>query len=141
MTSDKQKKAKKAPPGAAPKGLHDSNKIVTIELREYLDSGNASAFGSWFERLDAAAAAKIAVHLKRIELGNFSNVEPVGEGVSEKKIDWGPGYRIYFGRDGAVLVILLGGSFKADQDKAIKAAKVLWQDYKQRKRSKLHGTH
>jgi putative addiction module killer protein len=66
--------------------------------------------------------------------GNLSNVEPVGEGVSEYKLDWGPGYRIYFGQDGQTLVILLGGGFKKRQRKDIKAAKAAWADYKKRKR-------
>ncbi len=116
------------------------NASVTIDLREYLDERGQSAFGSWFQRLDATAAAKVAVHLKRIELGNFSNVEPVGEGVFEKKIDWGPGYRIYFGRDGVRLVVLLGGSAKRDQAKAIKAAKRTWRDYRCNRSANAHGT-
>lgn len=112
-----------------------------IEVREYLDLQDRSPFAAWFTGLNARAAAKIAVHLKRIELGNLSNVEPVGEGVLEKKIDWGPGYRIYFGRDGDTLVVLLAGSEKSDQQKAIRHAQAAWQDYRKRRRSIQHGTH
>ena len=97
-------------------------------------------FGRWFNTLNATAAAKVTAHLTRIELGNLSNVEPVGGGVLEKKIDWGPGYRIYFGRDGNTLVILLGGSHKKDQGKAIESAILRWSDYKTRKKVKAHGT-
>lgn len=68
-----------------------------------------------------------------MEGGNFSRVEPVGEGVHEFKIDWGPGYRIYFGNDGREIIILLGGGTKKLQDRDIKTAKERWADYKARK--------
>jgi len=112
---------------------------IMIEIREYLDSQDQSPFADWFTALNATAAVKIAVHLKRMELGNLSNVEPVGEGVLEKKIDWGPGYRIYFGRDGDALVVLLVGSDKSDQRRAIRHAQAYWQDYRKRRRSIEHG--
>jgi putative component of toxin-antitoxin plasmid stabilization module len=67
------------------------------ELREYLDTDGRSVFGRWFADLDAAAAARVATALTRLERGNFSNVEPVGEGMTEYKIDFGPGYRIVAG--------------------------------------------
>jgi putative addiction module killer protein len=111
-----------------------------LELLEYLDGHDRSPFAAWFNGLNAAAAAKVTAHLTRIELGNLSNVEPVGGGVLEKKVDWGPGYRIYFGRDGNTLVILLGGSQKKDQRKSIESAKLRWSDYKTRKKVKTHGT-
>jgi len=110
------------------------------KIREYLDQGNSSPFEEWFDDLSGAAAAKVTVNITRIGNGNYSNVEPVGEGVSEKKIDWGPGLRVYFGKDGEDLVILLGGSEKSDQAKMIRKAKESWVDYKARKRSKAHGT-
>jgi putative addiction module killer protein len=66
-------------------------------------------------------------------LGNFSNVESVGSGVFEYKLDFGPGYRIYFGKDGDTLVILLGGGTKKRQARDISAALANWQDYKRRK--------
>jgi len=83
--------------------------------------------------LDAQAAARIGAYLYRIVSGNFSRVEGVGGGVFELKVDFGPGYRVYFGKDGATVVILLGGSQKRDQDRAIAQAKANWQDYKHRK--------
>jgi putative addiction module killer protein len=76
-------------------------------IREYVDERGHSPFARWFEDLDARAAAKVTVALARIEIGNLSNVKGVGAGVLEYRIDWGPGYRVYFGRDGATLVILL----------------------------------
>jgi putative addiction module killer protein len=69
----------------------------------------------------------------RISLGNFSNVEGVGSGVFEYKLDFGPGYRIYFGKDGETLVILIGGGTKRRQQRDIIAALANWQDYKRRK--------
>ena len=101
-----------------------------IELRYYLNGDGESPFEQWFSALDAQAAAKVAVALARIELGNLSNVKPVGEGVLEYRIDWGPGYRVYFGRDGNVLVILLTGGTKKRQQRDIDTAKALWTDYK-----------
>jgi putative addiction module killer protein len=71
--------------------------------------------------------------VRRLELGNFSNVKGVGAGVFEYKIDFGPGYRVYFGKDGDRLVILLGGGTKKTQDRDIVTARARWQDYKKRK--------
>ncbi len=104
-----------------------------IEVREYLDSSGRSLYAAWFDSLNAQAAAKVATAVTRISLGNFSNVEGVGSGVFEYKLDVGPGYRIYFGKDGEKLVILLGGGTKRRQQRDIKAAQANWQDYKRRK--------
>ena len=68
-----------------------------------------------------------------IQQGNFSNAKSVGAGVYEYQIDFGPGYRIYFGKDGDRLVILVGGGTKKRQEEDIKTALARWQDYKQRK--------
>ena len=104
-----------------------------VELRYFLTVSGKSPFEEWFSSLDAIAAAKIVVALARIEQGNLSNVKSVGEGVMEQRIDWGPGYRIYFGRDGAVLVILLTGGTKRRQQRDIAAAKTYWADYQRRR--------
>ena len=104
-----------------------------IEIREFLDTKGRSPFAAWFDSLNAAAAAKVTTAVTRISLGNFSNVEGVGSGVFEYKLDFGPGYRIYFGKDGATIVILLGGGTKRRQEKDISAAVANWQDYKRRK--------
>ncbi len=80
-----------------------------VGLREYVDRQGQSPFGRWFTMLDAQAAAKVTVALTRMEHGNFSNVKSVGAGVFEYRIDFGPGYRVYFGKDGELLVILLAG--------------------------------
>lgn len=107
-----------------------------IEIREFLDGAGRSPFGRWFEELDAVAAARITVVLARVGQGNFSNVEGVGSGVYEVKIDFGPGYRVYFGKDGQRIVILLGGSAKKRQGTAIAAAQTAWTEYKRRKGGK-----
>jgi putative addiction module killer protein len=104
-----------------------------IELRYYLTGDGKSPFEDWFSRLEAAAAAKITVALTRLEQGNLSNAKGVGEGVSEYRIDWGPGYRVYFGRDGDVLVILLTGGTKQRQQRDIDQAKAQWAEYKLRR--------
>ncbi len=104
-----------------------------ITIREYLDANGRSIFAKWFEGLNAPAAAKVTTALVRIEQGNFSNAKSVGFGVYEYKIDFGPGYRIYFGKDGETIVILLGGGIKKHQDKDIEIAHYLWNDYKRRK--------
>jgi putative addiction module killer protein len=87
----------------------------------------------WFNRLNARAAAKATTALTRLGQGNFSNVKGIGSGVFECRIDFGPGYRVYFGKDGERLVILLGGGSKKRQQQDINTAHTRWQDYKRRK--------
>ena len=111
-----------------------------VEVREYIDTAGKNPFGRWFDDLDSIAAAKVTVAVEKIAKGNTSNVEPVGEGVSEYKLDFGPGYRIYFGKDGETLVILVGGGTKKRQAADIKKARAVWGDYKQRKRDELKKT-
>ena len=106
---------------------------AVIELRYYLAGNGYSPFEHWFTGLDAAAAAKVSVALARLEQGNISNAKRVGEGGLEYRIDWGPGYRVYFGRDGDVLVILLTGGAKKRQQHDIKMAKGMWEDYRRRR--------
>jgi len=102
-----------------------------------VDVAGRSPFGRWFDRLNAAAAARVAIAIQRIALGNLSNVKSVGAGVHEFRLDFGPGYRIYLGRDGERLVILLAGGTKKRQNDDIAAAKSYWQDYKLRKRKEV----
>ena len=105
-----------------------------IIIREYIDLDGRSFYAKWFNRLNAPAAAKVTTAIVRMEQGNFSNSKGIGEGVFECWIDFGPGYRIYFGKDGDALVILLGGGIKKRQQKDIINAKLLWKEYKRRKR-------
>ncbi len=104
-----------------------------MDIREFLDERGASPFARWFDGLDPQAAAKVTVALARMEAGNLSNAKAVGEGVQEYRIAWGPGYRLYFGRDGDTLIILLCGGTKRHQQDDIAEAKTLWSAYKRRK--------
>ncbi len=103
--------------------------MAKVKIVEYLKD-ESSVFGKWFAELDVHAAAKVTTALYRLEQGNFSNVKSIGKGVSEYKIDFGPGYRIYFGQEGKDLIILLGGGSKKTQGKDIKKAHLLWAQYK-----------
>jgi putative addiction module killer protein len=86
------------------------------EVRYYVTAGAMQPFAEWFAELEPASRAKVTRALVRLERGNFSNVKSVGEGVLEYRIDFGPGYRVYFGRDGETLVILLTGGTKEQRD-------------------------
>ena len=103
-----------------------------IDIREYQDREGHSTFREWVDRLNAEAARKVTTALYRVGLGNFSNVKGVGSGVFECRIDFGPGYRVYFGKHGERIVILLGGGTKHGQDKDIKLAIARWEDYKRK---------
>lgn len=105
-----------------------------IEVREYLDPRGRSPYRDWLVRLDVVARAQITTSVLRLENGNFSQSKSIGAGVSELRLDFGPGYRVYFGGDGETLIILLGGGTKKRQNSDIEAAKSLWLEYKRRKR-------
>jgi putative addiction module killer protein len=109
--------------------------VTNIKVVEYLQNG-VSVFENWFSSLDSQAAAKVTTALYRLEQGNFSNVKSAGQGVSEFRIDFGPGYRIYFGREGNTLIILLGGGSKKNQSRDIKNSQSLWAQYKIEKKKK-----
>ena len=108
-----------------------------IEIREYTDTQGGSPFGRWFDDLDARAAARVRTTLARMEAGNLSSVRGVGSGVLECRINVGPGYRIYFGRDGDTLIVLLGGGTKARQQRDIEDARRLWREYRHRKQQEV----
>jgi len=111
---------------------------MIVEIVEYLDGNDHSPFGVWFDRLPAAAAAKIVVALDRISRGLLGDVKSVGGGVSERRIDFGPGYRIYFAsiKKGNVIqiVVLLGGGTKKRQNTDVEIAKDRWKEFKARRR-------
>ena len=79
---------------------------------------------------------RVTTAIARLEAGNPGDVKPVGKGVSERRIDFGPGYRVYFGRDGQELIILLVGGTKKRQQRDIEKAQAYWAHYKRRNRSK-----
>ena len=99
-----------------------------------MDRAGKSPFAVWFESLSAEAAAKVTIAVTRLRQGNFSNVKGAGSGVFEYRIDFGPGYRIYFGKDGDRLLILLGGGSKKRQSADINLAIARWRDYKTRRK-------
>ena len=105
-----------------------------IKILEYIDAQGNSPFAQWFNDLNTPAALKVNTYLTRIENGNLSRVKSVGAGVHECRIDFGPGYRVYFGKDGEKLIILLAGGTKKRQQNDILAAKALWSEYKKRKK-------
>jgi putative addiction module killer protein len=104
-----------------------------LALRSYVDEHGRAPFEAWVLDLDSLAQAKVAIALSRLQGGNMSNVKGIGEGVCELKLDWGPGYRVYFGQDGKTIVILLCGGTKKRQSLDSATAKVLWANYKVRK--------
>jgi putative addiction module killer protein len=107
--------------------------VPAVQVFEYLDRRGRSPYAAWFAGLNARAAARVAAALYRLAAGNFSNVKGVGQGVLERTVDFGPGYRIYLAKDGPSVVILLGGSAKHRQREAIAAAQECWSDYKRRR--------
>jgi len=98
-----------------------------------VDEHGRVPFETWILELDGQAQAKVTIALSRLERGNLSNVESVGDGVSELKLNWGPGYRVYFGQDGKTIIILLCGGTKKRQSRDVAAAKVRWANYKLRR--------
>ena len=85
-----------------------------------------SSYAEWFKALrDRTARARIDIRIRRLTLGNPGDVKPVGEGVSEMRVDYGPGYRVYFVQNADVLVVLLAGGDKSTQDRDIRLAKAL----------------
>ncbi len=107
-----------------------------LDVREYVGVDGRSLLEEWFNRLNAEAARRITTALYRLGLGNFSNVKGVGGGVFEYRVDFGPGYRVYFGKDGEQIIILICGGTKKRQQADIAAAKESWLDYKRQKRSR-----
>jgi putative addiction module killer protein len=96
-----------------------------IEVRRTAD------FDTWLRDLrDRAARARILVRIDRLALGNAGDVKPVGEGVSELRIAYGPGYRVYFVRHGAIVVVLLCGGDKSSQSRDIARAIALAKEWK-----------
>ena len=108
-----------------------------VEIREYVDNRGRNPFRRWQEGLDPAAAARVEIALDRIRAGNLSSLKGLGGGLLERRLHFGPGYRIYLGRDGDTLVILLGGGTKARQQQDIEKARELWREYRHRRRQEV----
>ena len=104
-----------------------------IELRRYQLEDDSSPVTDWLRELrDMRARGQIEVRLRRVSTGNFGDCKAVGEGVSELRVDVGSGYRVYYGKHGQTLVILLCGGDKGSQQTDITHAKTYWADWKRR---------
>jgi putative addiction module killer protein len=107
--------------------------IQPRELRNYLTADGRNPFYEWFYSLrDRRAKAKIRARLDRVEEGNLGDCKSVGEGVFELRIDYGSGYRIYFGQEGLTIILLLCGGDKSTQAQDIRRAREYWEDYRSR---------
>lgn len=107
-----------------------------MDVEVYENESGGRPFGTWFDALPAAHAAKVTAAIGRLGTGGRSGLKPIGQGVSEWRIDWGPGIRIYLAFDGSKLIILLGGGTKTRQQADIAKALQRWADYKRRKKAK-----
>lgn len=104
-----------------------------MEIRIYIDKTGHAPFEYWLEALtDRLARAKIRARLVRVEAGNLGDCKSLREGVQELRIDYGPGYRVYLSKQGSVMVLLLCGSDKSDQEREIGKAIAYLNDWKQR---------
>lgn len=109
--------------------------VTPKKIQHYITSHGKSAFQGWFRALkDANAKLKITKRLTQAKYGNFGDTKPVGKGVHEMRVDYGPGYRIYYANDGETVILLLIGGDKKTQDEDIKQAKAYWSAYKKEKR-------
>ena len=111
---------------------------MSIRVEEYIRPDGTNPYKTWFDSLDAQAAAKVVTAKLRMELGNTSNVKWFA-GIGECVIDWGPGYRIYLAKDCDTLIVLFGGGTKRRQQADIDRAKALHAEYKSRKGPKFAG--
>jgi len=102
---------------------------VKLRVREYLTAGDKSPYREWLGTLDAPVRARIQARVLRFELGNLGDSKSVGEGVWEARLAFGPGYRLYFGRHGNTVILLLLGGDKGSQAKDIRRAKQYWMDF------------
>ena len=103
------------------------------ELREYITPNENSPFEEWFSSLkDSRTRARIRIRLDRLSLGLLGDCKSLGRGLQELRLDFGAGYRIYFGQDGHVLIILLCGGNKSTQQRDIVKARTYWADYLRR---------
>ncbi len=102
-------------------------------INEYTDERGKSPYAEWLADLrDARAKAKVIIQVDKMELGLFGDSQPIGDGLSELRVHYGPGYRVYYSKEGRQVYLLLCGGDKSTQAKDIKQAKSYWQDHKRR---------
>jgi putative addiction module killer protein len=106
---------------------------VPQTLHEYVTPDGRNPFRQWLDRLrDINARARIRVRLNHVRLGNIGDAKPVGGGVSELRVPYGPGYRVYFAQTGSTVILLLCGGDKSTQGRDIDTAKDYWLDFQRR---------
>jgi len=111
-----------------------------MKVEYYITADGKKPLTKWLDRLkDAKAKAAIIQRIFRLTVDLFGDVKPVGEGVSELRVDVGKGYRVYYARSGNEIVLLLCGGDRKTQDADIKTAKEYWNDYKNRKKDRHKG--
>jgi putative addiction module killer protein len=116
-----------------PKGYNKGVSTTKNTVNEYTDEQGKSPYADWLGDLrDAKAKAKVIMQVDRMELGLFGDSQPIGDGLSELRIHYGPGYRVYYGKEGQRVYLLLCGGDKSTQVKDIKQAKAYWQDHQRR---------
>ena len=103
------------------------------EIRIYATTDGRMPYTEWSRGLDPEARARIQIRLDNVRRGNLGHRKSVGKGVTELKVDYGPGYRIYIGQQGKRVIVLLGGGDKRRQQRDIEQAQDYWADYKKRK--------
>jgi putative addiction module killer protein len=112
---------------------------MKLTLKEYLSADGRSYFREWLQGLDIRVQARIQARVLRFEMGNFGDHKSVGEGIWEARVMFGPGYRIYFHKEGLSVILLLLGGDKSSQSGDIRRARQLWREYLE---VKQHGkTH
>jgi putative addiction module killer protein len=109
---------------------------MALTVRQYVTADGKRPFLEWVRSLTKAVGARIQLRVQRFELGNLGDYKSVGHGVCEARVMFGPGYRIYFGKDGDTIVVLLAGGDKGSQAKDIARAQKFWRDYLE---AKKHG--
>jgi putative addiction module killer protein len=111
--------------------------LMKLTIKEYLSADGKSYFGEWLRGLDISVKARIQARILRFEMGNLGDHKSVGVGVWEARVMFGPGYRIYFGKEGLLVILLLLGGDKSSQAEDIRTARRLWKEYLE---GKQHGT-
>ena len=104
---------------------------MKLAIKEYLSADGKSYFAEWLRGLDIATRARIQARILRFEMGNLGDHKSVGKGVWEARVMFGPGYRIYFGKEGLSVILLLLGGDKSSQARDIRKARQLWKEYEE----------
>ena len=116
------------------------HKTLQFELEEYENEKGQRPHAKWLASLEPANRARVTVSLRRLESGNTSNVKSLGGGLSELRLNFGPGFRVYFAHSGLKIILLLAGGSKQRQSDDIARAREFWQEYQERSRSQINAS-